>query len=317
MARRKITVIGAGNVGASVAQQVLAQHLGDVVLVDVQEDLAQGKALDLSQAGAILGYTGSCVGTGKYEETIDSDVIVVTSGSPRKPGMSRDDLLKINCEIVHTVVGHAAAASPDAVLVVVTNPLDAMTYAALKASGFPARRVTGMAGILDTARYRFFLSLALGVSPENVEAMVLGGHGDEMVPCVPLTRVGGSPVADWLPAEELERLVARTRAGGAEIVQLLKSGSAYYAPAAAAVRMVGAILRDEQALLPCAAWLEGEYGLRDVMVGVPVVLGRAGILRIPELKLAAEDLAALRRSAEAVRELMRQVDEWCLGNLPK
>lgn len=312
MARPKITVIGAGNVGASVAQQVLAQQLGDVVLVDVLEDVARAKALDLSQAGAVLGYTGTCTGTAKYEETIDSDVIVVTSGSPRKPGMSRDDLLKINCEIVSTVVGHAASASPEAVLVVVTNPLDAMTYAAWKASGFPARRVAGMAGILDTARYRFFLSLALGVSTDAVDAMVLGGHGDEMVPCVSLTRVGGSPVADWLSAEELAPLVQRTRNGGAEIVQLLKTGSAFYAPAASAVRMTSAILRDENALLPCAAWLEGEYGLKDVMVGVPVVLGREGIARIPELKLEPEDLAALRRSADAVRGLMRQVDEWRL-----
>jgi malate dehydrogenase len=312
MARSKITVIGAGNVGASVAQQVLSQQLGDVVLVDVLEDLARGKALDLSQAGAVLGYTGTCLGTAKYEETIDSDVIVVTSGSPRKPGMSRDDLLKINCEIVSTVVGHAASASPEAMLVVVTNPLDAMTYAAWKASGFPARRVAGMAGILDTARYRFFLSQALGVSQANVDAMVLGGHGDEMVPCVPLTRVGGSPVADWLPGDELARVVERTRAGGAEIVQLLKTGSAFYAPAAAAVRMVAAILRDEQALLPCAAWLEGEYGLQEVMVGVPVILGRAGVTRIPELKLGPEDQAALRRSADAVRGLMHLVDEWRL-----
>lgn len=312
MARPKITVIGAGNVGASVAQQVLAQQLGDVVLVDVLEDVARAKALDLSQAGAVLGYTGTCIGTGKYEETIDSDVIIVTSGSPRKPGMSRDDLLKINCEIVSTVVGHAASASPDAALVVVTNPLDAMTYAAWKASGYPAHRVVGMAGILDTARYRYFLSLALGVSLDSVEAMVLGGHGDEMVPCVSLTRVGGSPITDWLSAEELAPLVQRTRNGGAEIVQLLKTGSAFYAPAASAVRMAAAILRDEKALLPCAAWLDGEYGLKEVMVGVPVVLGREGIERIPELKLSPEDQAALRRSADAVRGLMQQVDEWRL-----
>lgn len=312
MARPKITVIGAGNVGASVAQQVLSQQLGDVVLVDVLEDLARGKALDLSQAGTVLGYGGTCQGTAKYEETIGSDVIVVTSGSPRKPGMSRDDLLKINCEIVSTVVGHAASASPEAVLVVVTNPLDAMTYAAWKTSGFPARRVVGMAGILDTARYRFFLAQALGVSQANVEAMVLGGHGDEMVPCVSLTRVGGSPAADWFSADELARIVARTRNGGAEIVQLLKTGSAFYAPAAAAVRMVAAILRDEQALLPCAAWLEGEYGLREVVVGVPVILGRGGVVRIPELALAPEDQVSLRRSADAVRELMRQVDTWRL-----
>lgn len=305
---RKITVIGAGHVGASVAQQVLAQQLGDVVLVDIAEELAQGKALDLNQAGSVLGFTGQAVGTAKFEYTIDSDIIIVTAGSPRKPGMSRDDLLKINFDIVHTVVGHAVSASPEAIILVVTNPLDAMTYAAWRTSGFPAQRVIGMAGVLDSARFRLFLAEALGVSVHMVEAMVLGGHGDDMVPCLPLTRVGGAAVTDQLPAEDLARIIERTRTGGGEIVKLLKTGSAYYAPAASVVRMAAAILRDEKAVLPCAAWLQGEYGQRDLFLGVPVVLGREGVIRIMEFGLSAEDQSALQRSAEAVRAFNRQVD---------
>jgi len=310
MADKKITIIGAGNVGASVAQQVLAQNLGDVVMVDIAEGLAQGKALDMNQSGPILGYQGKVIGSRNYEETLDSHIIVVTSGSPRKPGMSRDDLLKINFEIVHTVVGHAAAASPEAIIIVVTNPLDAMTYTALKTSQFAPERVIGMAGILDSARYRFFLSEALHVSAHVIDTMVLGGHGDEMVPCVPLTRVAGAPVTDLLPPDQLERIIERTRAGGGEIVKLLQTGSAFYAPAAAVVRMIAAVLHDEKAILPCATWLQGEYGFEDIVLGVPVVVGRGGVERVIELKLDPEDEAALTRSAAAVQPLCRQIDEW-------
>lgn len=310
MARNKITVIGAGNVGASVAQQILAQHLGDVVLVDIAEGIAQGKALDMNQSAPIVGYQGKVVGTSNYEATIDSNVIVVTSGSPRKPGMNRDDLLKINFEIVHTVVGHAAAASPDAMIVVVTNPLDAMTYTALKTAGFDKNRVVGMAGILDTARYRTFLAEALNVSIHVIDAMVLGGHGDEMVPCIPLTRVAGAPVSELMSATKLEEIIQRTRGGGGEIVKLLQTGSAFYAPAASAVRMISAMLHDEKAILPCATLLEGEYGFSDLMLGVPVVLGQAGVEKIIELTLAEDDKQALARSAAAVEPLCRKVDTW-------
>ncbi|MBN1594630.1 malate dehydrogenase [candidate division FCPU426 bacterium] len=310
MPRKKITVIGAGNVGAAVAQQILAQHLGDVVMVDIAEGMAKGKALDLNQSAPILGYQGRVEGTQKYEETIDSDVIVVTSGSPRKPGMSRDDLLRINFDIVHTVVGHAAAASPEAVMILITNPLDLMTYTALKTSKYNTGRVVGMAGVLDSARYRFFLSAALSISPHVIEAMVLGGHGDDMVPCAGLTRVGGAPVESLLPAETLSAIIQRTRDGGGEIVKLLQSGSAYYAPAASAVRMVSAVLNDEKALLPCATLLQGEYGFRDIVLGVPVVLGAQGVERILEIPLKEQDRAALSKSAAALEPLCRQIDQW-------
>jgi malate dehydrogenase len=310
MARNKVTVIGAGNVGASVAQQVLAQHLGDVILVDIAEGVAKGKALDMNQSAPILGYQGKVIGTGNYEDTIDSDVIVVTSGSPRKPGMSRDDLLKINFEIVHTVVGHAASASPDAVIIVVTNPLDAMTYTALKTSHFEKSRVIGMAGILDTARYRTFLAEALNVSIHVIDAMVLGGHGDEMVPCVPLTRVAGAPVTELLPQAELDHIIQRTRWGGGEVVKLLQTGSAYYAPAASAVRMISAVLHDEKAILPCATLLTGAYGFSDLVLGVPVVIGRSGVEKIMTLELSEEDKKALAQSANAVAALCRKVDVW-------
>jgi malate dehydrogenase len=310
MARKKITVIGAGNVGASVAQQVLAQNLGDVVLVDIAEGLAQGKALDMNQSGPILGYQGRVKGTKNYEDTIDSDIIVVTSGSPRKPGMSRDDLLKINFDIVHAVVGHATSASPNAIIIVVTNPLDAMTYTALKTANCSKTRVIGMAGILDSARYRYFLSEALNVSQHVIEAMVLGGHGDEMVPCVHLTRVAGAPITELMKQEQLDQVIQRTRTGGGEIVKLLQTGSAYYAPAASAVRMVAAVLNDEKALLPCATLLEGEYGFKDIMLGVPVIIGRQGVERVVEIQLDEKDKAALAKSAEAVEPLCRQVDGW-------
>jgi malate dehydrogenase len=309
MPNPKITVIGAGNVGASVAQLLLAQHLGDVVMVDIADGLARGKALDLNQSGPVLGFTGKAQGASGFENSVNSDIIVVTSGSPRKPGMSRDDLLKINVRIVHEVVGHAAAASPDAVIIVVTNPLDAMAYTAWKVSNFPKQRVVGMAGILDSARFRWFIADALNVSPLVVDTLVLGGHGDEMVPCLSLARVAGVPLADLLPPEQLAGLVERTRQGGGEIVKLLQTGSAYYAPAASAVRMVASILHDEKAILPCAAVLEGEYGYTGLVLGVPVVLGRNGVEKIMELKLSADDQAALAKSAGSVRSQCRQVDE--------
>jgi len=310
MANAKITVIGAGNVGASVAQQILTQKLGDVVMVDIAEGVARGKALDLNQSGPVLGYTGRAWGASSYEDTVNSDVIVVTSGLPRKPGMSRDDLLKMNFQIVHDVVGHAASASPEAVIIVVTNPLDAMAYTAWKVSGFPKNRVLGMAGVLDTARFRWFIAEALQVSPLTVDAMVLGGHGDEMVPCLPLARVGGVALSELLPADQVAALVARTRQGGGEIVKLLQTGSAFYAPAASAVRMVSSILRDEKALLPCAVLLEGEYGYRDIMLGVPAILGRNGCERVVEVALDTEDKAALAKSADSVQGLCRQIDAY-------
>lgn len=308
MKQAKITVIGAGNVGASVAQQLLAQQLGHVVMLDIAAGVAEGKALDLNQSGPVLGYTGTVVGTDDYQASAGSDIIVVTSGSPRKPGMSRDDLLKVNYEIVNSVVAQAVKVSPDAIIIVVTNPLDAMAYTAFKTSGFSRERVIGMAGILDSARYRYFLAEALNVSPHVVEATVLGGHGDEMVPCLPLTRVAGIAVTELLPKDQLDVIINRTRTGGGEIVKLLKTGSAFYAPAASAVRMVSSILKDERALLPCAALLHGEYGYQNIFLGVPVILGKNGIEKIVEIDLSDEDQALLKRSAGVVDGLCRQID---------
>lgn len=314
MTRPKISVIGAGNVGASVAQQILAQQLGDVVLLDIAGGVAQGKAMDLNHSAPVLGYTGRVLGTSRFEDTVNSKVVVITSGSPRKPGMSRDELLKINFEIVQSVAHHASAASPDAVLIVVTNPLDVMAYTALKVSKFPASRVLGMAGVLDSARFRWWIAEALGVSPRQVEAMVLGGHGDEMVPCLGLTQVAGIPVTELLPADLLGSIIERTRNGGGEIVKLLQTGSAYYAPAASAVRMVSAVMRDEKAILPCSAWLTGEYGFSGLMLGVPVLVGRDGAEKVVEVPLAEPEHRALARSAESVRVLCAQVDGWLGGN---
>jgi malate dehydrogenase len=306
----KITVIGAGNVGATLAQRLVEQVLGNVVLVDIAEGVARGKALDLNQSAPVVGYSARVTGTASYEETAGSDVIVITSGSPRKPGMSRDDLLKINYEIVRAVAQRASQLSPQAVMIVVTNPLDAMVHVARRASGFPPHRVLGMAGVLDSARFRTFLAEALNVSPLVVEATVLGGHGDDMVPCVPLARAAGIPVASLLPAGVLDAIIQRTRQGGAEIVKLLQTGSAYYAPAASAARMVAAVLRDEKAVLPCAVWLEGAYGYAAQVLGVPVVVGKQGAEKILEIDLSAEDRDALKKSAEAVRALCAQIDAW-------
>ena len=308
MSRPKVTVVGAGNVGGTVAQRLVETNCYDVVLVDIIEGVPQGNALDLAQAGPICGYDGSVVGTNGYGETDQSSVVVITSGVPRKPGMSRDELLATNTNIVKEVVREVARRSPDAVLLLVANPLDAMAHVAYRVSGFPKQRVVGMAGVLDSARFRSFIAGELGVSAAEVQAMVLGGHGDTMVPLLRYTTVAGRPLSEWLPKERLEALVQRTRDGGAEIVSLLKSGSAYYAPSAAVMTMVEAILKDEKRVLPCAAYCEGEYGLSGVFVGVPAKLGRGGVEQIIEYELTPGERAALEASAAAVRELSVAVD---------
>jgi malate dehydrogenase len=302
--RPKITVVGAGNVGASVAQYAVEKELGDVVLVDVIEGIPQGKALDLAQAGPIHGYDSRLVGANGYEETADSDIVVITAGLPRKPGMTRDDLLFKNAEIVGSVVDQVAARSKHAILILVTNPLDAMVQLAWKRSGFPHQRVIGMAGVLDSARFRAFIAQELGVSVENVTAFVLGGHGDTMVPLPRYSTVAGIPITELLPADRLDALVKRTANGGAEIVALLKTGSAYYAPAAATVEMVEAILKDKKKILPCAAYLDGQYGVTGLYVGVPVKLGRAGAEQVIEIALTADERAPFQQSVGAVKELV-------------
>ena len=304
MARPKITVVGAGNVGATAAQYAVEKELGDVVLVDVVEGIPQGKALDLAQAGPVHGYDSSLVGTNGYEETADSDVVVITAGLARKPGMTRDDLLFKNAEIVGGVVEQIVARSTTAILVLVTNPLDAMVQLAWKKSGFPKERVIGMAGVLDSARVRTFNARELDVSVENVTAFVLGGHGDTMVPLPRYSTVAGIPITELLSKEKVDALVQRTANGGAEIVGLLKTGSAYYAPAASAVEMVEAILKDKKKILPCAAYLDGQYGVKGLYVGVPVKLGRKGVEQIIEIKLLPDEQAAFDKSAAAVRELV-------------
>src|SRR2546428_2089007 len=302
--RPKISVVGAGNVGASVAQYVVEKELGDVVLVDVIEGVPQGKSLDLAQAGPVHRYDSALVGSNSYDATAGSDIDVITAGLARKPGMTRDDLLFKNAEIVGGVVEQVVARSKDAILTLVTNPLDAMVQLAWKKSGFPSRRVVGMAGILDSARFRLFIARELGVSVENVTAFVLGGHGDTMVPLPRYSTVAGIPITDLLPPERIEALVKRTREGGAEIVNFLKTGSAYYAPAASVVEMVEAILKDKKKILPCAAYLNGPYGVRGLYVGVPVKLGRCGVEQIIEIKLTSEEQTAFQQSAAAVRELV-------------
>ena len=303
-ARPKISVIGAGNVGASVAQYAVERELGDVVLVDVIEGIPQGKALDLAQAGPVHGYDSSLVGSNGYDETADSDIVVITAGLARKPGMTRDDLLFKNAEIVGSVVEQVVKRSKHAILILVTNPLDAMVQLAWKKSGFPAERVIGMAGVLDSARFRTFIARELDVSVENVTAFVLGGHGDTMVPLPRYSTVAGIPITDLLPSDKIQALVTRTANGGAEIVAFLKSGSAYYAPAASTVEMVEAILKDKKKILPCAAYLDGQYGTKGLYVGVPAKLGRKGVEQIIEIKLQKDEQAAFDRSAAAVRELV-------------
>ncbi|RMH05101.1 MAG: malate dehydrogenase [Nitrospirae bacterium] len=308
MAREKITVVGAGHVGGSVAQRLAEKNCYDIVLVDIVEGLPQGKALDLVQAGAVCGYDTEVIGTNTYKETADSAVVIITSGVARKPGMSRSELLETNSHIVRTVVQHVVRYSPDCILLVVSNPLDAMTHVAYRVSGFPKQRVVGMAGVLDSARFSAFIAQELHVSVQNVQAMVLGGHGDAMVPLVHHTTVAGRPIREWLPPARIEALIKRTREGGAEIVNLLKSGSAYYAPAASVVEMVEAILKDQKKVLPCAALCQGEYGIHDLFMGVPVRLGKQGVEEILEYALTAEEQAALSVSASGVRELCEEVD---------
>jgi malate dehydrogenase len=302
--RRKVTVVGAGNVGANTAQKIAAKELADVVLVDVVEGVPQGKGLDMLESAPIEGYDVRIVGTNGYEETAGSDIIVITAGFPRKPGMSRDDLLLANHEVVRSATEQAAKHSPNAILILVTNPLDAMCWTALKISGFARQRVIGMAGVLDTARFRTFIAEELNVSFENVTAMVLGGHGDTMVPLVRFTNVSGIPLSELTDQPTIDRLVQRTRDGGAEIVKYLKTGSAYYAPAASTVEMVESILKDKKKVLPCAAYLQGEYGISELFVGVPVKLGKEGIEKIYEIKLESAEQAALKKSADAVQELI-------------
>lgn len=302
--RRKITVVGAGNVGATTAQRLAERDYADVVLVDIVEGMPQGKALDLNQAGPVVGYEPKVVGTNGYDETSGSDIVVITSGLPRKPGMSRDDLLAANREIVAGVTQEVADRSPDSIIICVTNPLDAMCHVALDTSEFPRQRVVGMAGILDSARFRTFLAWELGVSARDVTGFVLGGHGDTMVPIVSYTNVAGIPVSQRIDPGRLEEIVQRTRDGGAEVVKLLKSGSAFYAPAAAVAEMVDSIVYDQKRVLPCAALCQGEYGIDGLFVGVPVKLGRDGVEEIVEIELSDQERADLHRSADAVRELV-------------
>jgi malate dehydrogenase len=301
--RKKVTVIGAGNVGTTAAQEVARRDYADVVLVDIIENLPQGKALDLNEAGPVLGYEPAIVGTNGYEDTSGSDVIVVTSGKPRSPGMSRDDLVTTNESIVGAVTRAAVAESPEAILVVVTNPLDAMCHVAQHASGFPKERVVGMAGILDTARFRAFIAWETGASAKEIQAVVLGGHGDQMVPVVSATTIGGVPLSQLVPEKRVAELVERTRKGGGEVVNLLGT-SAWYAPGAAIAQMVDSILLDQKRVLPCTALLEGEYGIDGLYMGVPVKLGAAGVEQVIELELAGPEQAAMEASAEAVREVV-------------
>jgi malate dehydrogenase len=304
LCRRKITVIGAGNVGATTAQRIAEAAVSDVVLIDVVEGLPQGKALDLSEAAPLHDHDNMVKGTNDYADTAASDIVVVTAGLARQPGMSRDDLLIKNSGIVRSVVSRAAEQSPEAILIIVTNPLDAMVHVALEASGFPRERVIGMAGILDSSRFRSFIAAELNVSANDVSAFVLGGHGDTMVPLPRFSTVAGIPLPELMSAERIEALVTRTRNGGAEVVALLKSGSAFYAPASSVLHMVDAILNDRRRVLPCAVLLKGEYGIDGLVVGVPVILGAHGVERVLQINLTAEEKAALTTSAGSVRELV-------------
>ena len=302
--RFKVTVVGAGNVGATAAHWIAAKELADVVLVDIVEGTPQGKSLDLAQAAPIDGFDVKLVGSNGYEETANSDVVIITAGLPRKPGMSRDDLLKTNSDIVGGVTDQIAKHSPNAFIIVVSNPLDAMTQVAFVRSGFPKNRVMGMAGVLDSARMRCFVAEELNVSVENVTCFVLGGHGDTMVPLPRYSTVAGIPITELIPKDRLDAIISRTANGGAEIVGLLKTGSAYYAPSLGAVEMAEAILKDKKKILPCAVYLEGEYGINNLFVGVPVKLGKNGVEQIIEISLTNEERAALHKSAGAVQELI-------------
>jgi malate dehydrogenase len=315
MRRAKISIVGAGNVGATTAHWCAAAELGDVVLLDIPEtgDMPKGKGLDLMQASPIVGFDSQIVGTNDYADTAGSDVVVITAGIPRKPGMSRDDLLSTNAKIMTSVCGQVKSSSPDAVVIVVSNPLDAMVQRAQQVTGFPHKRVVGQAGILDTARYRTFLAMELGVSVEDVSALLMGGHGDTMVPLTSCASAGGIPISQLIPAKRLEEIVQRTRDGGAEIVSLLKTGSAYYAPAAATAQMVEAVVRDKKRLIPCAAYCDKEYGVGGYYVGVPIVLGSGGVERIIELELSATEREAFNKSVQAVKSLVASMAELLKG----
>ncbi len=303
MPRYKVTVIGAGMVGGTTAQRLAERDYADIVLVDIVEGMPQGKALDITEAGPVYGYDSMVTGSNGYEETAGSDIVVITSGIARKPGMSRDDLLKTNAGIVREVTEKVKASSPEAILIVVSNPLDSMVTLAHKVSGFPKQRVIGMAGVLDSARYRTFIAMELGVSVQDVHGFVLGGHGDTMVPLPRYSTVAGIPLPSLLSQERIDAIVDRARNGGAEIVGLLKTGSAYYAPSASVVDMVDSILLDKKRVLPCAAYLEGEYGISGIFMGVPCVLGASGLERVIEIELTQDERASVNRSADAVREL--------------
>lgn len=304
----KITVVGAGNVGATTAQRIAEKELArSVVMVDIADGIPQGKGLDQWESAPIELFDSRVTGTTGYEATAGSDIVVITAGIPRKPGMSRDDLLNTNAGIVGSCAAEVAKTSPNAIIIVVSNPLDVMCYVAMKASGFPRERVIGMAGILDTARFRSFLAEALDVSVRDIQAMVLGGHGDTMVPLISYTSISGIPIRQFMTDAQLQVHVDRARNGGAEIVKFLKTGSAYYAPSSGAVQMVEAIVNDQKRILPCSAWLEGEYGMKDLFLGVPCKLGRTGLMKIVEIELSADEKAALAKSADAVREPMSVV----------
>ena len=316
MKRAKISVIGAGNVGATTAHWCAAAELGDIVLLDVPqtEGMPQGKALDLMQASPIVGFDSTIVGTTRYDDTAESDVVVITAGVARRPGMSRDDLLSTNAAIVGSVAEQIRTGSPEAILIVVSNPLDAMTQRALQVTGFPPQRVMGQAGVLDTARFRAFLAMELNVSVEDISAMLLGGHGDTMVPLPSCTSVGGIPVTQLIGERRLDEIIRRTRDGGAEIVGLLKTGSAYYAPAAATAQMVEAVVRDKKRLIPCAAYCDREYGVGGYYVGVPAVVGAGGVERIIELDLSETERAAFQRSIDAVKDLVETMARLAQGS---
>lgn len=305
---KKVTVVGAGFVGATCARRIIEKDLADVVLIDIVEGLAQGKALDLMESAPLEGFGAKITGTNDYEQAKQSDVVIITAGLARKPGMSRDDLQATNAKIVREVVKNIAASSPQAILIMVTNPLDVMSYLALKVSGFSARKVIGMAGVLDCARYRYFIAEALSVSSSQVQAMVLGGHGDSMVPLPGYSSVNGIPITQLLSSEKIEKINARTRKGGAEIVGLLKTGSAFYAPSASIVEMIKSILYDENKILPCCVYLQGEYGLKDIYCGVPTRLCSQGVKDIVEIELTAQEKVALKKSAEGVRENIKKLN---------
>ncbi len=310
MARAKVSIIGAGNVGATCAHWCASMELGDIVLLDIPalEDVPKGKALDLMQSSPIMGFDANIIGTNDYADTANSDVVVVTAGIARKPGMSRDDLLATNAKIVASVAQQIKSTSPNAVVIVVSNPLDAMVQQFLKVSGFPSERVIGQAGVLDTARYRTFIAMELGVSVEDVSALLMGGHGDTMVPMPSCTSVGGIPIRRLMDEKRLDEIVDRARKGGAEIVGLLKTGSAYYAPAAATAQMVEAVVKDKRRLIPCAAYCDKEYGVGGYYVGVPVILGAGGVCKIVQLELDAQEQAAFNKSVDAVKELVAIID---------